>query len=149
MLLILLLLICWPLAEVFVAIKVADAIGALPTILLLIASWPIGSWALRSQGRIAWRRLSDAVLAGRAPGREVLNGALVLIGGALLIVPGFVTDVLGACMLLPPTRALLRAGLVRNLHRRLVVRTARFARGSRPFDVDSTATEIEQPQLRP
>ena len=87
MFLALVLLICWPVAEVLVAIKVAETIGVLLTILLLAASWPLGTWAIRSRGRAAWRRLADAVATGRPPGRQVLNGALVLLGGILMIVP--------------------------------------------------------------
>jgi UPF0716 protein FxsA len=146
---ILLLLIAWFAAELFVVIQVAGAIGVGATILLLILSWPIGAWALRTQGRAAWRRLSDAVAAGRSPGREVLDGALVLIGGLLLIVPGFISDVLGAIALLPPTRALLRGGLARNLQSRFVVTATRFGNAARPHDVDSTATDVDQAQLRP
>jgi UPF0716 protein FxsA len=145
----LLLLICWPIAEVLVAIVVAQAIGVLLTVLLLLASWPLGGWVLRSQGRAAWRRLGAAVSAGRSPGREVLDGALVVLGGVLLIVPGFITDAIAALVLLPPTRALMRRQLGRNAHRRWVVRATGFAAGSRPYDVDSTATDIDQPQLRP
>lgn len=140
-------LILWPLAEIFVAIKVGESIGVLWTLLLLIAGWPIGAWALRSRGRAAWRRLSMAVSEGRAPGREVLNGALVVIGGLLLMIPGFITDVLGILALAPPTRALMRGVLVRNLRSRVMVSAVRF--GRRPYDVDSTARDLDQPQLRP
>ena len=141
--------IVWLLAELFVAIRVADAIGALYTVLLLILSWPLGAWALRSQGGAAWRRLSAAVAAGRSPGREVIDGALILIGGLLLIVPGFISDVLGVCALLPPTRALLRGWLTRHLQSRFVVRATSFAGGAaRPYDVDSTATDVDQSQLQ-
>ena len=144
-----LLLICWPIAELYVAIKVAEAIGVLNTVLLLILTWPLGVWAMRSQGRAVWRRLSAAVNAGQAPGREVASGALVLFGGLLLIIPGFITDVLGIFLLLPPTRALLARGLVRNVRSRMVVQAVRFAGPSRPYDVDSTARDIGQPRLRP
>jgi UPF0716 protein FxsA len=144
-----LLLIGWFVAEVFVVIEVAGAIGVGATVLLLILSWPLGWWALRAQGRAAWRRLSAAVSAGRSPGREVLDGALVLLGGLLLIVPGFISDVLGALALLPPTRALLRRGLARNLQSRFVVSATRFGNPARPYDVDSTATDVDQPQLHP
>ena len=147
MLIPLLLLICWPVAEVLVAIQVADAIGVLATILLLIASWPVGTWALRSRGRAAWRRLGDAVAAGRPPGREVLDGALILVGGLLLIVPGFVTDALGLLLLITPTRAAMRGLLARNLQSRLVMRATGFSRGSASYDVDSTATDVDQPRL--
>ncbi len=143
----LILLILWPVAEIFVAIKVADAIGVLATVLLLIAGWPLGAWALRSRGRAAWRRLASVVAAGRTPGREVLDGALVVAGGALLMVPGFITDVLGIVLLLGPTRAVMRRLLVRNLQSRVVVRAARRAGSS--DDVDSTAHDLEPPRLRP
>jgi UPF0716 protein FxsA len=146
--LVLLLLIAWPVAELFVAIKVGEAIGVLLTVLLLIASWPVGVWLLRAEGRAAWRRLSAAAAAGRPPGREVLDGALVVVGGALLIVPGFITDVLGLLLLLPPTRSFARLGIVRNFRSRLVVRATRFAGRPAPQDVDSTATDIDAAQLR-
>lgn len=141
------LLILWPVAELLVAIEVAHAIGVLATIVLLIAGWPIGSWALRSHGRAAWRRLSAAVSEGRTPTREVVDGALLLAGGLLLMIPGFITDVLGGLLLLAPTRALMRPLLVRNLHSRLVMSAARFSRGRSAYDVDSTATDVDQPRL--
>jgi UPF0716 protein FxsA len=141
------LLILWPVLELIVAIQVAHLIGVLDTIVLLILTWPIGSWALRSQGRAAWQRLSVAVSQGRRPAREVLDGALILAGGLLLIIPGFITDVIGAVLLLPPTRALTRRVLERNLQSRVVVRAARF--GARPYDVDSTAHDVDQPRLHP
>jgi len=142
-----LILILWAAAELFVAIKVAEAIGVLATVLLLLVTWPLGTWMLRAQGRAAWRRLGAAVAAGRSPGREVLDGALILLGGLLLIVPGFLSDVLGAIALLPPTRALLRGQLARNLQSRFVVQATRFTGASGPYDVDSTATDVDQPQL--
>jgi UPF0716 protein FxsA len=148
MMVILALLICWPLAELYVAIQIADAIGVLYMLLLLIASWPLGALALRAEGSAAWRRLSDAVAAGRPPAREVLDGALVLIGGVLLIVPGFITDVLGALLLLPPTRKLMRGVLVRNMQRRFVVYATRVGRRPRGYDVESTATDLDPPELR-
>ncbi len=146
-----LLFVCWPLAELYVAIRVAEAIGVLDTVLLLIVSWPIGILAVRSQGRAVWRRLASAVAVGRAPGREVLDGALVLLGGALLIVPGFITDVIGIGLLVPLSRAPLRRALLRNLERRSVMRIVGFAdragAATRPGrdDVDSTATDVDPP----
>jgi UPF0716 protein FxsA len=142
------LLICWPLVEIFVAIKVADALGVLWTLLLLVAGWPLGTWAIRSQGAAALRRLGDAIAAGRSPEREVLDGVLVLAGGALLMVPGFITDVIGLCLLLAPTRAVMRGLLVRNLESRLVLRATGASRPRERYDVDSTATDVEQRRLR-
>jgi UPF0716 protein FxsA len=138
---------CWLAAELLVAVQVAHAVGVIPTIVLMIAGWPIGVWVLRSHGRAAWRRLTAAVSAGRTPTREVVDGALILAGGVLLIIPGLVSDAIGVCLLLPPTRAVVRPLLVRNLHSRLVTRATQFSRG-RSYDVDSTATDIDQPQLR-
>jgi UPF0716 protein FxsA len=149
MLLALVLLICWPIAELFVAIKVGEAIGVLPTVLLLIVSWPAGVWTVRTHGRAAWQRLSAAIAAGRPPAKEVLDGALVLLGGGLLIVPGFITDVVGICLLLPPVRAVTRRILVRNFHSRVVVQAARFTNRGSTYDVDSTAHDVDQPRLRP
>ena len=143
----LLLLIIWPIAELLVAIKVAEAIGVLATVLLLLAGWPIGVWLLKAQGRGAWRRLGASVAAGRPPGNEVLDGALIVTGGMLLIVPGFITDVLGL-LLLAPTRSLARRGIVRNFRSRFVVRATQFAGGSRPYDVDSTAVDVDSARLR-
>jgi UPF0716 protein FxsA len=142
--LVLLLLILWPIAELFVAIEVAQAIGVLLTIVALIASWPVGSWLLRAEGRAAWRQLSAAVAAGRPPARPVIDGALRLVGGLLMIVPGFITDVIGAALLLPPIRALARRAIERNFASRLVVQAARFAGAEPgPDDVDSTAHDVD------
>jgi UPF0716 protein FxsA len=147
MLVALLLMICWAVAELFVAIKVADVIGVFLTVVLLIASWPIGVWTVRSQGRAAWGRLGTAVAAGRAPTKEVVDGALVLIGGGLLIVPGFITDAIGILLLLAPIRALARLGIVHNFRSRLVVQATQFNREPPAYDVDSTASDLDQPKL--
>lgn len=149
----LLLMICWPLAELYVAVQVAGALGVLPTVILLIAGWPLGAWLVRAEGRAAWRRLRAASATGGAPGREVLDGALILVGGSLFIVPGFITDFLGLLLLFGPTRSLARLGLARNLHSRLVRHATRFGGPPAPspgppgYDVDSTATEIKPVQL--
>ena len=155
-----LILICWLAAELYVAIKVGDAIGALPTVVLLLASWPIGAWIARAEGRAALARLRAALAEGRAPGREVLDGFLILVGGGLLMVPGFIADVVGMVLLIGPTRALARRGVLRNLQRRLAARPgaggpgagrpgASTTRGSSGYDVDSTATDIRPPRLDP
>ena len=141
-------MILWPVAELLVAIKVAQLIGVLNTVLALIVSWPVGVWAMRSQGRAVWQRFQIAVSGGRPPGREVLDGALVLIGGVLLILPGFIGDIVGAWLLVPQTRTLVRRPITRLLQARVLRRAARAARAPRrDYDVDSTATDIEQPRL--
>jgi UPF0716 protein FxsA len=141
-------LILWPLAELFVAIQVAGAIGWLATLLLLVASIPVGIWAMRAEGREVWRRFAVAVDEGRAPTREVLDGALVLIGGCLMIIPGFITDAIGLLLLLPPTRALARHSVGRNMNSRVVVRVAGFGPARQSYDVDSTAQDVPPPTLK-
>jgi UPF0716 protein FxsA len=101
----------------------------------------------RSQGRATWRRFNAALQAGRPPAREVLDGALVILGGALLLTPGFITDVLGLALLLPPTRALFRAILVRRFMDRMIAsmsgpRGRGMGGHARPgYDVEGTAVE--------
>jgi UPF0716 protein FxsA len=74
----------------------------------------LGTILMRSQGRAVWRSARETLRAGRAPGQEILDGAFVIAGGALLIAPGFITDILGALLVLPFTRAPLRRRLVRR-----------------------------------
>jgi UPF0716 protein FxsA len=133
-----------PLLELYVILKVGDAIGAVWTILILAADSVLGSLLLRSQGRAVWRRFNEAVGAGRMPHREVVDGMLVIFGGALLITPGFLTDVVGLILLVPPTRALVRRLVMRRLGRRVAAEVARPT-GPRRFDVEGTATEYEAP----
>jgi UPF0716 protein FxsA len=163
-LLLVLLFIVVPIVELFVIIQVGEAIGVLPTIALLIADSVLGSMLMRSQGRAAWRRFNTAIREGRIPHREVLDGVLVIFGGALLLTPGFVTDVLGIVLLLPPTRALVRGVVGRRLLPRMVASgLGGFGVGAgagagagggarrrpRPTDgdVDGTATEVDPPRL--
>jgi UPF0716 protein FxsA len=136
------LFILLPLAELYVILKVGDAIGVFWTILLLAADSVAGSMLLRSQGRAVWRRFNQTLAEGRMPHREVQDGVLVIFGGAFLITPGFITDVLGALLLIPPTRSLIRRYGMRAVGRRMAVRVA-GPRGD--YDVEGTATEHERP----
>jgi UPF0716 protein FxsA len=139
-----------PLAELYVILKVGDAIGAIWTILLLAADSVLGSLLLRAQGRAVWRRFNAALAEGKMPHREVLDGVLVIFGGAFLITPGFLTDIVGVSLLIPPSRALIRRLVVRRLGRRVAVGVvdgaARRPRSRDPgFDVEGTAHEYEGP----
>jgi UPF0716 protein FxsA len=136
------LFIVLPLAELYLIFQVGDLLGAPLTIALLAADSLIGSLLLRSQGRAAWRRLNEALAEGRMPHREVQDGVLVVFGGAFLITPGFITDVIGLLMLLPPTRPLVRRLVMRVLSRRL---ERRVAGPPGAFDVEGTATEHDAP----
>jgi UPF0716 protein FxsA len=157
------LFIAVPIVELYVLIQVGGAIGVLPTIALLLADSILGGMLMRSQGRAAWRRFNAAVAEGRPPAREVLDGALIIFGGALLLTPGFFTDVLGLILLLPPTRALVRRLLVRHFAGRMLATVVRpgapagmrggvffdqrpSGRGRDPrFDVEGEASEVDRP----
>jgi UPF0716 protein FxsA len=130
------LFIAVPLAELYVILQVGEAIGAVWTVLLLAADSVLGSVLLRSQGRVVWRRFNEALSAGRMPHKEVQDGVAVVFGGAFLITPGFLTDIVGLLLLLPPTRAVIRRLAMRVISRRM---TARVAAAGGP--IEGTATE--------
>jgi UPF0716 protein FxsA len=121
MALLLLLFIVVPIIEIYVIIQVGQEIGALWTIALLIADSIVGARLLAWQGRLAWARLRETIAAGRMPHRELLDGAMIVVGGTLLLTPGFITDLVGLLLLLPPTRAAIRRAAVRSISRRGVV----------------------------
>lgn len=110
-----------PLMELFIIIQVNEVIGPLWTIAALVLMSLLGAWLLRREGTRAWSRFRGALAEGRVPGDEVLEGALVLFGGALLLTPGFASDALGVLLMIPPTRALVAAGLKRRLGARFSV----------------------------
>ncbi len=166
MFLLVVLFIAIPIAELYVIIKVGEAIGVLPTIALLILDSIVGVALLRHQGRAAWVRFNRALAENRVPAREVFDGVLVIFGGALLITPGFLTDIVGLLLLIPPSRAATR-GIATRVFRSRLNRGARVAtwgwgrrprrapgpepgwppRGGRPTgpepgDIEGTAHEI-------
>src|SRR4051795_7123832 len=114
MFLLILVFIIVPIAELYVIFKIGDAIGWGPTLGLLVVDSLLGAWLLRSQGRNVWRRFQETMQAGRVPHREVFDGVLVIFGGAFLITPGFLTDIVGVLLLLPPTRSVFRRWLPRR-----------------------------------
>jgi UPF0716 protein FxsA len=145
-----LIFVVLPIAELYVIFQVGEAIGALPTLAILVADSLLGAWLMRSQGRAVWQRFQATMQAGRLPHREVFDGVLVIFGGAFLITPGFITDVIGILLLLPPTRSLFRRFLVRRGGRFLGVSIATGRRrdsARRDFDVEGTAVETDQPRL--
>ena len=158
-----LLLVGVPILEIYVIIQVGDAIGVLPTVALLVATSLLGVRLVRSQGRRVVRNFTGAIAAGRPPAREALDGALVFTGGALLIAPGFVTDVFGATLLAPPTRALIRRWIVHHYSGRFMTFVAGGPRGAPRggpwrrggagggpgYDVDGTAVDADSRELGP
>src|ERR1044071_5945711 len=131
-----LLFIAVPIAELAVIIQVGQAIGVCWTLGLLVADSILGTWLMRHQGRAAWRRFNEAVQGARVPAREVLDGALVIFGGALLLTPGFITDILGLVLLIPPSRAIVRGILSRRLAHRMVASATRTRTPQGHFDVE-------------
>jgi UPF0716 protein FxsA len=107
-----------PIVEIAVIVEVGRAIGAWWTVLLLLVESAIGAWIVRREGTRAWRSLREAFTAGRFPDRQLVDGALVVAGGALLLTPGFVTDVAGFLLVLPFTRPAIRALVMTAMARR-------------------------------
>lgn len=119
-----------PLVELAVIIQVADSIGAFNTIGLLIAVSIAGAWLAKYAGLGVLRRIQATLARGEMPSTEVADGGLVLLAGALMIAPGFVSDGLAILLLLPPTRALVRAPLMRYVARRSRFVAARHTGGA-------------------
>ena len=112
-----------PIMEIYVIIQVGHAIGGWPTVGLLILESALGAWLVKREGRRAWKALQSALQTGKLPGRELTDGGLVLIGGTLLLTPGFVTDIFGFFFILPFTRPLARRAVTRFINRRATTLT--------------------------
>jgi UPF0716 protein FxsA len=143
-----------PIVELYAIIQIGQQIGVWWTIALLVADSILGAMLMRSQGRSAWRRFNETLQRGRPPAREVLDGVLVIFGGALLLTPGFISDFFGLFLLLPPTRAVVRAVLVRRFAGRMVAAavSSRGPRGAggpntRDYDVEGHAVDVDQRRL--
>ncbi len=119
-----------PVLELYVILRIGSWIGAWPTVALLVLEGVLGAWIINREGRRAWGALRDAIGTGRLPGRELADAGLVLVGGTLLLTPGFLTDIAGFLLLLPMTRPLCRRVLTRLLMSRLFA-TTRLGRGLR------------------
>ena len=159
--LLILLFLVMPVAELYVIIQVGQAIGVLPTLAILLLDGFVGAALARSQGRAAWERFNLALSAGRVPGGETFDGSMIILAGALLLAPGFITDVIGFLLLAPPTRSMLRGAVARLASRRVgfVWRVA-SARGESAshgergsparrrdgtYDYEGTAREVPDP----
>ena len=110
-----LLFLVVPIAELYVIVQVAQGIGIGETILVLVAMSFVGAWLAKQQGLAVLRRLQATVAQGKVPSREIVDGALILFAGALMITPGFLSDCLAILLLLPPFRAVVRAGILRRI----------------------------------
>src|SRR6478609_1612792 len=110
-----------PIVEIYVIIQVGQVIGAWWTILLLVVDSIFGAWLIKHEGGRAWRGLREALEDGRMPATELADGALILVGGTLMLAPGFVTDAFGILLILPFTRPLFRGVLAAMVARRITV----------------------------
>ena len=141
-----LLFLVVPLAELFVIYLVGDAIGIWLTLGLLALDSLLGSLLLRSQGRTVWRRFNQELQAGRLPHHEVQEGVAVIFGGAFLLTPGFLTDIVGLALLLPPSRSII----IRLAQRRMAAAAdSRIRQPRRGYDVEGSAREQPQPPTGP
>jgi UPF0716 family protein affecting phage T7 exclusion len=124
LLLILIVFIVVPVVELWLILQVADLLGggdtgAGLTIALLLADSLLGAALMRSQGRAVWREFTKAIDERRMPAREIVDGGFVIIGGVLLMMPGFLSDILGLLMLVRPTRRLFGGWVIGLLSRRV------------------------------
>ena len=128
-----------PLVELYFIIQVGQVIGAWWTIAILIAVSVAGAWLVKREGRAAWQRFRGALGTARVPAVEVIDGALVLIGGTLLLTPGFLSDIAGLVLVVPPTRALVNRFVRSRVRGRFGLGDAPRARAPRdaaPIDVE-------------
>lgn len=137
-LIVLALLVVVPLAEVTAMIAVGQWIGAWEAIALLFAVSLVGFVLVKRQGVGAWRRIRSEMRSGQVPAAAVLDGALVLLAGLLLLIPGFLTDIVGLALLVPPGRDLIRRFVGRRITRRV-----------RYIDAASSEMRPQPPRLTP
>lgn len=111
-----------PFVELFILLRVGSSIGAVNTIVLLVVVSVVGAALVKREGFAVLRAAQARMAAGSVPGRELIDGVMILFAGALLLTPGFLTDLLGILLLLPPTRAVLRRSVTASLVKRVDVR---------------------------
>ena len=110
-----------PFAEIYVLLQVGHAIGVVNTLGLLILISVVGAWLAKREGLGVLRRMQRSVDSRRVPGAELVDAFLILLAGALMLTPGFLTDILAILLLLPPVRAVVRRELRRRVARRIQI----------------------------
>ncbi|MFB0507359.1 MAG: FxsA family protein [Thermodesulfobacteriota bacterium] len=114
-----LIFIVVPLIEILLLIEIGSRIGALNTILIIVVTGILGASMMRQQGFTIIRNIQRDLSQGRMPTGELINGALVLVGGIVLLTPGFFTDAVGFVLLIPATRALIRKKIELLIRRKI------------------------------
>lgn len=136
-----------PLLEIAVFIQVGGLIGLWPTLAIVVLTAILGTWQLRVQGLATLARARAEINRGGLPTRELFDGACLLVAGALLLTPGFVTDALGFMLFLPPFRDLLRTLLTRWIETHVETRVTGDGRAARrprgPVVIDGEYREID------
>jgi len=128
-----------PIAELYVFVQMSHAIGFFESLLILAAISIAGGWIVKRQGLRVWRRFQSQVRQGEVPTREIADGVSLLIAGALLLTPGFITDAIGILLLLPPVRMVLRRFIGRR--GRTTVITATHSGPTRHVGIIDTKSE--------
>ncbi len=123
-----------PLLELWLLLRIGDAVGLGPTLGLVVLTGVAGAWLARREGARTWRAVHEQLGAGRVPGRELLEAALVLLSGVLLVTPGVLTDAVGLSLLVRPVRARLADRLQRRLASSVEVHTLGGPHGGGPED---------------
>ncbi len=108
-----LLFLVIPVVELYVIVQVAQGIGVLETLALLIVISALGAWLVKREGFGVLARIQQRVHAGQVPTTELVDGGLIMFAGALMLTPGFVTDCVALLLLFPPTRIVVRAAALR------------------------------------
>jgi UPF0716 protein FxsA len=121
-----LLFLVVPFAELYVIIQIGQAIGALPTIAILVIDSLVGAWLVKREGLAVLRRAQAQIQRGVVPGTELVDGVLILFAGALMLTPGFLTDILATFLLIPPVRVVVRRMLGSQLAKRATLHLERF-----------------------
>jgi UPF0716 protein FxsA len=137
MLVVLLLLLSAVILELYVMVQVASVIGALPTVLLIVAISLVGAWLTKIEGLGVLRRMQRTVQAGELPADEAVDGLLVSAGGMLMLVPGFISGIVGFLLLLPPVRVVVRPFTRGRIRRRFGRVGSAAVFGAGVYNVDS------------
>lgn len=141
-----LLFVVAPIAELYTIIRVGSTIGFLNTLGVMILVGFVGSWLVKREGMRTWVRFNQTLASGEVPAKEMVDGVLILGAGALLLTPGFLSDIFGILMLFPPSRAVLRAYVMKRTNAGNAAMRTSFTRGggapgARGPVVDTDATE--------